>query len=106
MSRAASRSGSQQQIRAARLTALRPLQQKRPFALHEHPLDNWELPTYRGLIVKDSYWRWPQRNSADSSIHFFVNFCVLSPIKCSPPAMDIGPVPWLAGAWFTLTRLG
>jgi hypothetical protein len=23
---------------------------------------NYELPAHPGLIVKDSYWRWPERN--------------------------------------------
>jgi len=27
------------------------------------------LPAYRGLIVKDNYWRWPERNLAGNAIH-------------------------------------
>ncbi len=28
------------------------------------------LPAYPGLIVKDSYWRWPERNLAGNAIDF------------------------------------
>ena len=66
------------QIRAARLAPLRPLLQKRRLELRQHPSDNWELPTYPGLIVKDSYWRWPQRHLAGNTIDFFVQVLGLS----------------------------
>jgi hypothetical protein len=30
---------------------------------------NFILLTYPGLIVKDSYWRWPERNLGGNAIH-------------------------------------
>jgi len=30
------------------------------------------LPAFPGLIVKESYWRWPQSNLAGHTIDFFV----------------------------------
>ena len=44
----------------------------------EKPAANFELPAYPGLIVKDSYWRWPQRNLAGNAIDFFVQVLGLS----------------------------
>jgi len=40
--------------------------------------DNYILPTYPGLIVKDSYWRWPERNLAGNAIDFCVQVLGLS----------------------------
>jgi hypothetical protein len=28
------------------------------------------LPAYPGLLLKDSYWRWPQRNLGGNAIFF------------------------------------
>jgi hypothetical protein len=36
------------------------------------------LPAYPGLIVKDSYWRWPERNLAGNAIDFFMRVLGLS----------------------------
>jgi hypothetical protein len=36
------------------------------------------LPSYRGLIVKDSYWRWPERNLAGNAIDLHVQVLGLS----------------------------
>ena len=36
------------------------------------------LPAYPGLIVKDSYWRWPGRNLAGNAIDFHVQVLGLS----------------------------
>jgi hypothetical protein len=36
------------------------------------------LPVYPGLIVKDSYWRWPERNLAGNAIDFHVQVLGLS----------------------------
>jgi len=57
------------QIRAARLTPIVPLLQKRGLQLIERPAGNFELADFRGLLVKDSYWRWPERNLAGSALH-------------------------------------
>jgi hypothetical protein len=31
------------------------------------------MPAYPGLIVKDSYWSWPERSLADNAIDFCVH---------------------------------
>jgi hypothetical protein len=36
------------------------------------------LPAYPGLILKENYWRWPQRNLAGNTINFFVQVLNLS----------------------------
>ena len=71
---------TREQIRAARLAPLSPLLQKRGLQLIERPAGNFELADshYRGLLVKDSYWRWPQRNLAGNAIDFFVQVLGLS----------------------------
>jgi hypothetical protein len=35
-------------------------------------------PAYTGLIVKDSYWRWPTRDRAGNAIDLFVQIHGLS----------------------------
>ena len=69
---------SREQIRAARLIPLLPLIQKRGLQLIEQPAGNFLLPAYPGLIVKDCYWRWPERNLAGNAIDFFVRVLGLS----------------------------
>ncbi len=39
---------------------------------------NFNLPAYPGLIVKDSYWRWPERDLAGNAIDFFMHVLGLS----------------------------
>jgi hypothetical protein len=39
---------------------------------------NFILPAYSGLIIKDSYWRWPERNLAGNAIDFHVQVLGLS----------------------------
>jgi len=36
------------------------------------------LAQYKGLLLKDSYWRWPERNLAGNAIDFFVQVLGLS----------------------------
>jgi len=69
---------SRQQIRAARMAPLLPLLQKRALSLIEKEAGNFELPAFPGLILKDSYWRWPQRQLAGNTIDFFVKVLGLS----------------------------
>jgi hypothetical protein len=69
---------SREQIRAARMAPLVPLLQKRGMALIELPADNFELPTHKGLLLKASYWRWPERDLAGNTIDFFVKVLGLS----------------------------
>jgi hypothetical protein len=69
---------SRQQIRAARMAVLPPLLQKRGLPLIELPAGNFELATHPGLLIKDSYWRWPERDLAGNAIDFFVKVLGLS----------------------------
>ena len=66
------------QIRAARQASLVPLLQKRGFSLIEKEVGNFELAAFPGLIVKESYWRWPERDLAGNAIDFFVQVLHLS----------------------------
>lgn len=69
---------SRQQIRAARIAPLVPLLEKRGIQLIVREADNFTLPAYPGLIIKDSYWRWPERNLAGNAIDFHVQVLGLS----------------------------
>jgi hypothetical protein len=69
---------TREQIRAARLAALVPLLGKRGLEIIAREADNFILPAYPGLIVKDSYWRWPGRNLAGNTIDFHVQVLGLS----------------------------
>jgi hypothetical protein len=55
-----------------------PLLQKHGLQLIELPAGNFELVAYPGLLVKDSYWRWPQRDLAGNAIDFFMRVLGLS----------------------------
>ncbi len=39
---------------------------------------NYLVTDYPGLIVKDSYWRWPERNLSGNAIDFFVQVAGMS----------------------------
>jgi len=55
-----------------------PLLQKRGLHLVAGEAGNYTLPAFPGLILKDSYWRWPQRNLAGNAIDFHVQVLGLS----------------------------
>lgn len=69
---------TREQIRAARLAPLALLLRQRGLQLIELPAGNFELAAYKGLLLKDSYWRWPQRHLAGNAIDFFVQVLGLS----------------------------
>ena len=69
---------SREQIRAARLAPLPPLLEKQNLQLVARDAGNFILPAFPGLIVKESYWRWPQRDLAGNAIDFFVKVLGLS----------------------------
>ena len=69
---------SRQQIRGARIAPLLPLLQKRGLQIVERPAGNFELAAYPGLILKECYWRWPERNLSGNTIDFFVQVLGLS----------------------------
>jgi hypothetical protein len=54
-----------------------PLLQQRGLQLIERPADNVELAAYKGLLLKGSYWRWPERHLAGNAIYFFVKVQVV-----------------------------
>jgi hypothetical protein len=85
---------SREQIRAARVAPLVPLLQQRGLQLIERPADNFELAAYKGLLLKDSYWRWPERDLAGNAIDFFVQVLAChSTMPCakSPASKDSRP---------------
>jgi len=63
---------TREQIRAARIAPLVPLLQQRGLQLIEREAGNFELSAFPGLLVKESYWRWPERDLAGNAIDFFV----------------------------------
>jgi hypothetical protein len=79
-SRTATTRWSREQIRAARMAPLVPLLQRRGLGLQfiELPAGNFELAACKGLLIKASYWRWPERNLAGNAIDFFVKVLGLS----------------------------
>lgn len=64
---------TREQIRAARMAPLVPLLQKRGLQMREKQAGNFELSAFPGLILKESYWRWPQHNLEGNAIDFFVH---------------------------------
>jgi hypothetical protein len=69
---------SREQIRSARLAPLAPILEKHRIELIAREAGNFILPAYPGLIVKDSYWRWPERNLAGNAIDFHVQVLGMS----------------------------
>ena len=69
---------TREQIRTARLAPLVPLLEKRGLSLVETGGGNFLVRTYPGLIVKDSYWRWPERDLGGNAIDFCTQILRLS----------------------------
>ena len=69
---------SREQIRGARMAPLVPLLEKRGLQLVETGGGNFLLSAFPGLIIKDSYWRWPEQGLGGNSIDFFVQVLRLS----------------------------
>lgn len=55
-------------IRDARLTPLAPLLERRGLRLVEAGGGNVHVADYPGLIVKECYWRWPERGLSGNAI--------------------------------------
>ena len=69
---------TRQQIRAARLAPIEPILRRRGLQLRERDAGNFEALDFPGLILKDSYWRWPERDQAGNAIDFcmkVLNLC-------------------------------
>ena len=60
------------------MAPLVPLLEKRGLQLVETGGGNFLLSAFPGLIIKDSYWRWPEQGLGGNSIDFFVQVLGLS----------------------------
>ena len=69
---------SRQQIRAARGASLPELLLREGLRLRETGGGNFHVLDYAGLVVKDSYWRWPERELSGNAIDLFVKVLGLS----------------------------
>ena len=69
---------TREQIRAARTAPLVPLLEKRGLKFVETSGGNFLITAYPGLIAKESYWRWPERNLSGNSIDFLSQILGLS----------------------------
>lgn len=61
---------TREQIRDARKADLATLLEKRGHLLVATGGGNFLTPDFPGLIVKESYWRWPERNQSGNAIDF------------------------------------
>jgi hypothetical protein len=59
---------TREQIRDARLMPLAPFLERRGLRLVESGGGNVHVANYPGLIVKESYWRWPERGLSGNAI--------------------------------------
>lgn len=60
------------------MAPLPPLLTKHGLQTTPLPAGNLALSAFKGLIVKDSYWRWPEQNKAGNAIDFLVQVLGLS----------------------------
>jgi hypothetical protein len=63
---------TKEEIRQARAVELAPLLQRRGIALRDRGGGNVEPEPYKGVFIKASYWRWPERDMAGNTIDFYV----------------------------------
>ena len=69
---------SVEQIRAARVAPLLPILQAQGIESVAREAGNHLLPAHPGLIVKEGYWRWPERDQAGNAIDFHMRVLGLS----------------------------
>jgi hypothetical protein len=60
------------------MAPLLPLLERRGLALVETGAGNFGTSAYPGLVVKDSYWRWPERGIGGNAIDFCTQVLRLS----------------------------
>ena len=65
-------------IRAARMAAIAPLLEKRGLHLIETGGGNYIIREHPGLIIKDSYWRHPERGAGGNAIDLLTQVLRLS----------------------------
>jgi hypothetical protein len=71
-------SASRATLTRARLAPVVPLLQKGGLHIIAQDADSFILAAYPDLIVKDCYWRWPERHLAGNAIDFCVQVLSLS----------------------------
>jgi len=69
---------SREQIRAARLAPIVPILRQRGLDLIELDAGNYELLRHPGLLVKDSFWRWPEQEKSGNTIDLLTQILGLS----------------------------
>lgn len=69
---------TREEIRTARMLPIVPLLQRRGLGVRERETGNYEVAKYPGLIVKESYWRWPERDLAGNTIDLCVKVLGMS----------------------------
>jgi hypothetical protein len=69
---------SKEQIREARMIAIAPLLEKRGMHLIESGGGNYLIREHPGLIIKDSYWRHPERGAGGNAIDLLTQILRLS----------------------------
>ena len=62
--------------------------------MRDLPAGNFKLPAFSGLLLKDSYWRWPERNLAGITIDFFVQASVIVSVGEVISAIGTAPGLW------------
>jgi hypothetical protein len=83
---------SRAQIRDARKAPLASLLVARGYTLSEQGGGNFAVRAHPGLVVKESYWRWPARGLAGNAIDFCTQVLRLSfheamrTLTAQPPA--------------------
>lgn len=55
-----------------------PLLIKRGLTLLDRGGGNLEIEQYKGLVLKASYWRWPDRDISGNTIDFYVKVLGMS----------------------------
>lgn len=69
---------TKEQIRHARSVPLAPLLLRRGFNLLPLNAGNFAIEEHPGLLLKQSYWRWPERDLAGNTIDFFIRVLDMS----------------------------
>ncbi len=54
------------------MAGLAPLLERRGHKLVDTGGSNFLVPDFPGPIVKESYWRWPERNQSGNAIDFHI----------------------------------
>lgn len=69
---------TREQIRSARRVDLIELLVQRGLHLQSTGNGNYEICEHAGIIVKNWYWRWPDRDACGNTIDFFVDVLGMS----------------------------